>query len=141
MALTLAAGHATPDTSSLDPKTGTSSSGISRHLTTRLTDMQLLDSMHQSSQQAFTQGTGGQVCRSFHGRLDDHVLHDSISSRIILALLSTGEAYIVDLRTTHRGRFELCDEDEGDERARYVASLHILSTIPNGSCRSSWFSI
>lgn len=53
--------------------------------------------------------------------LDDRFLRDSITSRIILALLSTGEAYIVDLRSTHRGRFELCDEDEGDERARCVA--------------------
>ncbi|KAF8556293.1 WD40 repeat-like protein [Imleria badia] len=50
------------------------------------------------------------VAASFHPR----------NSRIILALLSTGEAYIVDLRSTHRGRFELCDEDEGDERARPI---------------------
>jgi len=70
-------------------------------------------------------------------RLDDHVLCDLISSRIILALLSTGEAYIVDLRSSHRGRFELCDEDEGDERARCVGLFHFLSTILNCSCRSS----
>lgn len=49
------------------------------------------------------------------------LLYDPISSCIILALLSTGEAYIVDLRSSHRGRFELCDEDEGDERARYAS--------------------
>lgn len=62
-------------------------------------------------------------------RLDHVVLRNVISSRIILALLSTGEAYIVDLRSTpNRGRFELCDEDEGDERARYVASFCSLST-------------
>ncbi|KAF8121309.1 WD40-repeat-containing domain protein [Boletus edulis] len=48
------------------------------------------------------------VAASFHPR----------NSRIILALLSTGEAYIIDLRSTHRGRFELCVEDEGDERVR-----------------------
>ncbi|KAL4075626.1 WD40 repeat-like protein [Scleroderma citrinum] len=46
------------------------------------------------------------VTASFHPR----------NSRIILALLSTGEAYIVDLRSTHRGRFELGGEDEGDEK-------------------------
>ncbi|KAN0097836.1 WD40-repeat-containing domain protein [Tylopilus felleus] len=50
------------------------------------------------------------VAASFHPR----------NSCIILALLSTGEAYIVDLRSSHRGRFELCDEDEGDERARPI---------------------
>lgn len=71
--------------------------------------------------------------------LDDHVLRNSISSQIILALLSTGEAYIVDLRNAHRGRFELCDEDEGDERARCVVLLPQYT--PNSSCRSSRFSI
>ncbi|KAH0839567.1 WD40-repeat-containing domain protein [Lanmaoa asiatica] len=50
------------------------------------------------------------VAANFHPR----------NSRIILALLSTGEAYIVDSRSTHRGRFELCDEDEGDERVRPI---------------------
>lgn len=60
--------------------------------------------------------------------LDERVFCDSTPSRIILALLSTGEAYIVDLRIAHRGRFELCDEDEGDERARYVASF--ISSVP-----------
>ncbi|KIJ70363.1 hypothetical protein HYDPIDRAFT_35755 [Hydnomerulius pinastri MD-312] len=50
------------------------------------------------------------VAASFHPR----------NSRIILALLSTGEAYIVDLRSSHRGRFELCEEDEDDERARPI---------------------
>lgn len=59
----------------------------------------------------------------------DHVLRNSNSSRIILALLSTGEAYIVDLRSIHRGRFELCDEDEGDERARYVPQF--TSSVPS----------
>lgn len=42
------------------------------------------------------------VTASFHPR----------NSRIILALLSTGEAYVVDLRNSHRGRFELGGEDE-----------------------------
>ena len=66
-------------------------------------------------------------------RLDDDVLGDSISSRIVLALLSTGEAYIVDLRGAHRGRFELCDEDEGDERARCVVAFCFLGTIAQSS--------
>ncbi|KAL4241320.1 Retinoblastoma-binding protein 5/Swd1 [Abortiporus biennis] len=39
------------------------------------------------------------------------------NSKIILVLLSVGEAYIVDLRKEHRGRTELCEvqEDESDE--------------------------
>ncbi|KAF8450933.1 WD40 repeat-like protein, partial [Boletus edulis BED1] len=57
------------------------------------------------------------IAASFHPR----------NSRIILALLSTGEAYIIDLRSTHRGRFELCVEDEGDERVRCVASAMMTS--------------
>lgn len=40
-------------------------------------------------------------------------------SNIILALLSTGEAYITDLRKEHRSRVELCEiqtqEDSDDE--------------------------
>ncbi|KAF9242913.1 WD40-repeat-containing domain protein [Melanogaster broomeanus] len=48
------------------------------------------------------------VTASFHPR----------NSCIVLALLGTGEAYIVDLRSSHRGRFELCEEDEDDERPR-----------------------
>ncbi|KAG9317101.1 WD40 repeat-like protein [Chiua virens] len=58
--------------------------------------------------------------RSFVARADNYVSYDPDSSRIILALLSTGEAFIVDSRSVHRGRFELCDEDEGDERARPI---------------------
>lgn len=49
------------------------------------------------------------IAASFHPR----------NSRIVLALLSTGEPYIVDLRSSHRGRFELGGEDDGDEK-RYV---------------------
>ncbi|KAF9224389.1 WD40 repeat-like protein [Gyrodon lividus] len=55
-------------------------------------------------------------------RFDAPVITASFHPRngcIILALLSTGEAYIVDLRSSHRGRFELCEEDE-DERARPI---------------------
>ena len=36
--------------------------------------------------------------------------------RILLVLLTTGEAYLVDLRKEHRGRFELVDvSDESDD--------------------------
>lgn len=37
--------------------------------------------------------------------------------RILLVLLTTGEAYLVDLRKEHRGRFELVDmvDDSDDE--------------------------
>jgi len=39
------------------------------------------------------------------------------NSQIVLALLSSGEAYIVDLRKEHRGRYELCEpeDDDGNE--------------------------
>lgn len=43
-------------------------------------------------------------------------------SQIILALLSTGEAYLVDLRKQHRGRVELFEvQDESDEEAQMSA--------------------
>jgi hypothetical protein len=49
-------------------------------------------------------------------------------SHIILALLGTGETYLVDLRKENRGQVELCEvqdesEDEGEaqvSRSRYV---------------------
>lgn len=52
-------------------------------------------------------------------------------SKIILALLSTGEAYVTDLRKEHRSRVELCEvqvqEDSDDEgqssRSRYPFAL------------------
>lgn len=50
-------------------------------------------------------------------------------SRIVLALLSTGEAYVVDSRKEHRARVELCEalsEDDDDERARYFALVSAL---------------
>lgn len=49
-----------------------------------------------------------------------------ISSKILLVLLGSGEAYLVDLRKEHRGRYELCEvqEDSDDEaqssRARFA---------------------
>jgi COMPASS component SWD1 len=54
-------------------------------------------------------------------------VHDRSCSNIILALLSTGEAYVTDLRKEHRSRVELCEvqvqEDSDDEgqssRSRY----------------------
>jgi COMPASS component SWD1 len=50
-------------------------------------------------------------------------------SNIILALMSTGEAYLADLRKEHRSRVELCEvqEESDDEaqpsRSRYVNSI------------------
>lgn len=38
------------------------------------------------------------------------------TSKILLMLLSTGEAFIVDLRKGHGGRFELYDQHEGDDQ-------------------------
>lgn len=40
-------------------------------------------------------------------------------SKIILVLLSSGEAYIVDLRREYRGRYELCEvQDESDDESQ-----------------------
>jgi COMPASS component SWD1 len=40
-------------------------------------------------------------------------------SHIILALLSTGEAYIVDQRREHKGRVELCEvQEESDDESQ-----------------------
>lgn len=52
-----------------------------------------------------------------------------MNSQIVLALLSHGEAYLVDMRPSHRGRYELVEmiaEPENEEdvhasRARCVA--------------------
>jgi COMPASS component SWD1 len=65
-------------------------------------------------------------------------------SNIILALLSTGEAYVTDLRKEHRSRVELCEaqvqEDSDDEghpsssRSRYLFSrfaIECASTLPD----------
>ena len=44
-----------------------------------------------------------------------------ISSQIVLVLLSSGEAYLVDLRPEHRGRYELVEmiaEPETEEEAQ-----------------------
>ena len=48
-------------------------------------------------------------------RLFNHT--NLLNSNIILALMATGEAYLVDSRKEHRGRVELCDvqEDSDDE--------------------------
>jgi hypothetical protein len=53
-----------------------------------------------------------------------------VRSRIILVLLSTGDAYVVDLRKEHRGRFELCEIDDAQaSRPRLVGSiLHFIGT-------------
>lgn len=38
----------------------------------------------------------------------------SCNSKIVLVLLSAGEAYVVDLRKDHRARIELCETQEDD---------------------------
>ncbi|KAJ6627441.1 WD40-repeat-containing domain protein [Mycena sp. CBHHK59/15] len=59
------------------------------------------------------------VGASFHPR----------NSRIILALLSTGEAYVVDQRRAHRGRVELCEvQDESDDEGA-GPSVRVRSAI------------
>lgn len=58
------------------------------------------------------------IAASFHPR----------NSRIILALLSTGEPYIVDLRSSHRGRFELGEEDDGDEKRTIMTTARFDPT-------------
>lgn len=50
------------------------------------------------------------------------------TSKIILILLSTGEAFIVDLRKGHAGRFELYDQHEGDDQ-RYMF-IHAVVRSP-----------
>lgn len=53
------------------------------------------------------------VSASFHPR----------NSRIILALMSTGEAYLVDQRKAHRARVELCEvQDESDDEGAGTSS-------------------
>jgi hypothetical protein len=59
-----------------------------------------------------------------------------VYSHIVLALLGTGEAYLVDSRKEYKGRVELCEvqeesEDEGEgqsSRTRYVPG-HSVSAI------------
>jgi len=49
------------------------------------------------------------VSASFHPR----------NSNIMVVLLGTGEAYIIDLRKEYRGRYELCEaQDDSDEEAQ-----------------------
>ena len=56
-------------------------------------------------------------------------------SKIVLVLLSSGEAYIVDLRKEYRGRYELCEvQDESDDegqmsRSRYETILSFRDAV------------
>ena len=53
----------------------------------------------------------------------DHLDKRPSNSHIILALLGTGEAYLVDLRKEYRGQVELCEvQDESDEEGEGQAS-------------------
>lgn len=49
----------------------------------------------------------------------------------MLALLSTGEAYVVDSRKEHRARVELCEglSEGDDERARYASWFPALRFV------------
>ncbi|TFK74390.1 COMPASS complex protein [Pluteus cervinus] len=55
-------------------------------------------------------------------RFDAPVMHASFhprNSQIVLVLMSTGEAYLVDLRKEHHSRVELCEAlDEGEDEAQ-----------------------
>ncbi|KII96041.1 hypothetical protein PLICRDRAFT_35009 [Plicaturopsis crispa FD-325 SS-3] len=65
------------------------------------------------------------VSASFHPR----------NSRILLVLLGTGEAYIVDLRKETRGRVELVemlDEDDEDENASTRSAMVVAAFEPSG---------
>ncbi|KAF7354969.1 COMPASS complex protein [Mycena sanguinolenta] len=59
------------------------------------------------------------VSASFHPR----------NSRIILALMTTGEAYLVDQRKAHRGRVELCEVQEESDDEGAGASTRVRSAI------------
>ncbi|OSD04175.1 WD40 repeat-like protein [Trametes coccinea BRFM310] len=50
------------------------------------------------------------------------------NSKIVLVLLSSGEAYIVDLRREYRGRYELCEvQDENEDEAQISRSRTAFS--------------
>ncbi|KAI0922003.1 hypothetical protein AcV5_000551 [Taiwanofungus camphoratus] len=59
-----------------------------------------------------------------------------ISSKILLVLLGSGEAYLVDLRKEHRGRYELCEvqEDSDDEAqsSRARSAMTVARFDPSG---------
>jgi COMPASS component SWD1 len=65
------------------------------------------------------------------------MFYNLFHSQILLVLLSTGEAYIVDLRKDHKGRFELCDFQEEDDRQRYVLVLQMFGRTLMMNIRSS----
>ncbi|KAJ7367904.1 WD40-repeat-containing domain protein [Mycena albidolilacea] len=59
------------------------------------------------------------VSASFHPR----------NSRIILALMTTGEAYLVDQRKAHRARVELCEVQEESDDEGAATSTRVRSAI------------
>lgn len=64
-------------------------------------------------------------------------VQDGSCSNIILALLSTGEAYVTDLRKEHRSRVELCevqvqedsDEEGQSSRSRYRFAPFMIECV------------
>ncbi|GBE79127.1 Set1 complex component swd1 [Sparassis crispa] len=66
------------------------------------------------------------VSASFHPR----------NSKILLVLLGSGEAYVVDLRREYRGRFELCevqdDSDEEGQMSKQRSAMTVARFDPSG---------
>ncbi|KDQ28785.1 hypothetical protein PLEOSDRAFT_1111940 [Pleurotus ostreatus PC15] len=63
------------------------------------------------------------VSASFHPR----------NSNIVLALLSTGDAFVADLRKEHRSRMELCEVyDEADESTKPRSAMTVARFDPTG---------
>ncbi|KAF5357657.1 hypothetical protein D9758_007441 [Tetrapyrgos nigripes] len=54
------------------------------------------------------------------------------NSQIVLALLNTGEVYLIDLRKNHRSRNELCEPDEGDEDGGQRSAMTTARFDPSG---------
>ena len=55
-----------------------------------------------------------------------------VISKILPILLSTGEAFIVDLRRGHAGRFELYDQHEGnDQRCVFLLAKNRPTNVAN----------
>ncbi|KAK7471097.1 chromatin binding protein [Stygiomarasmius scandens] len=54
------------------------------------------------------------------------------NSQIVLALLSTGEVYLIDLRKNHRSRVELCEPDDGDEEGGRRSAMTVARFDPSG---------
>lgn len=95
-------------------------SGILLPNATRYNVMPLSDSTRPFSQRHSIHGTGMPSIMAYNVTFLTVPLYPR---NIILALMSTGEAYLADLRKEHRSRVELCEvlddsEDDGHNRNR-----------------------